>query len=219
MTNSREHILARIRKSLHRGKLTAVDENKLEKEMQKHLPSTLPKHSISTKEELTQLFIDKATQSLAKIIAIESFLSAPSVIDNILKKEKLPLQIRMENDPLLSTLSWSQIEIKKGRAMESDKASLTHSFCGVAETGTLVLLSSEQSPTTLNFLPEIHIVLLSLNKIVGYYENAWDLIRAEKNMPRTVNFITGPSRTADIEQTVQIGIHGPKQLYILLYEE
>lgn len=101
----------------------------------------------------------------------------------------------------------------------SDQVSVTHCLCGIAETGTLVLLSSPDSPTTLNFLPEMHIVLLSKKNIVGYYEEAWDLIRQQQHLPRLINFITGPSCTGDLEQTLQIGVHGPKQLHILIYNE
>ncbi|MEZ5579927.1 MAG: LUD domain-containing protein [Candidatus Competibacteraceae bacterium] len=73
-----------------------------------------------------------------------------------------------------------------------------------------MLLSGPHSPpTTLNFLPDTHIVVLRADRIVGAYEDAWDLLRARGlGMPRTVNFITGPSRSADIEQTVQMGAHG-----------
>lgn len=110
-------------------------------------------------------------------------------------------------------------QIKKLHS-QSDAASfenVTTAFCGVAETGTIVMLSSKENPTASNFLPEKHVVLLAQKKIVAYYEDAWDLIREQGPTPRTVNFITGPSRTGDIEQNVQIGIHGPKELLILIY--
>lgn len=96
------------------------------------------------------------------------------------------------------------------------KIFLTKGFCGVAETGTVVMLSSPETPTSQNFLPEKHFVLLNKSSIVRYYEDAWDLIRAQEKLPRCVNFITGPSRTGDIEQKVEIGIHGPKEFYIFI---
>ena len=57
---------------------------------------------------------------------------------------------------------------------------------------------------------------------LGPYEDAWDRLRAaegEGRLPRTVNFITGPSRTGDIEQTIQMGAHGPRRLHVILVED
>ena len=89
----------------------------------------------------------------------------------------------------------------------------------VAETGTLVLLSGPDNPTTINFLPETHIVVLRAHDIVGPYEAAWNALReiyGERSLPRTVNLISGPSRTADIEQTIIMGAHGPKRLHVVI---
>ena len=88
-----------------------------------------------------------------------------------------------------------------------------------AETGTLVLASGPESPTTLNFLPDTHIAVLLAETIVGAYEATWSAVRAADGpLPRVVNWITGPSRTADIEQTLLIGIHGPRRQHIVLID-
>jgi L-lactate dehydrogenase complex protein LldG len=83
-----------------------------------------------------------------------------------------------------------------------------------------MLASGAERPTTLNFLPETHIVVLPADRVVGALEQAWARLRGERrrNMPRTVNFITGPSRSADIEQTLQMGAHGPRRLHIILID-
>jgi L-lactate dehydrogenase complex protein LldG len=91
----------------------------------------------------------------------------------------------------------------------------------VAETGTLALVSGPDTPTTLNLLPDVHIVALAAGAVVGTYEDIWTRLRArfgDGMMPRTLNFITGPSRSADIEQKLQMGAHGPRRLHILLVE-
>ena len=72
---------------------------------------------------------------------------------------------------------------------------------------------------TVNFLPEIHMVLIRTSDIVGSYEEAWDRLRGvygERSLPRSVNLISGPSRTADIEQTIVMGAHGPRRLLVLI---
>ncbi len=96
---------------------------------------------------------------------------------------------------------------------------MTPAFTAVAETGTLMLRSGPDHPTTLNFLPDTHIVVLRAGQIVGPYEDAWAKLRAAGDMPRAVNFVSGPSRTADIEQTIQLGAHGPRRLHIVLIED
>ena len=98
-----------------------------------------------------------------------------------------------------------------------------------AETGTLMLTSDTARPSTLNFLPDSHIVILRADQITGAYEEGWKHLRAQGGqgtqgsedgfMPRTVNLVTGPSRTGDIEQTMQLGAHGPRRLHIIIVEK
>jgi L-lactate dehydrogenase complex protein LldG len=83
------------------------------------------------------------------------------------------------------------------------------------------LISGPDNPTTLNFLPETHIVVLPKSAVTGSYEDVWDRLRqhvGEGVMPRTVNLVTGPSRTGDIEQTIELGAHGPRRLHIILLD-
>ena len=101
-----------------------------------------------------------------------------------------------------------------------------HGYAGIAETGTLMLPSSPGRPTTLNILPETEIVVLRATRVVGAYEEAWDLLRAENRdpltggpMPRNVMLVTGPSRSADIEQTLELGAHGPRRLHVVLVDD
>src|SRR5690606_29190384 len=97
--------------------------------------------------------------------------------------------------------------------------SVSYSFGAVAESGTLVMLSGADNPTTLNFLPDHHLVVVDEKDIAGDYETVWDQIRKRfgaKEMPRAVNWITGPSRSGDIEQTHLLGAHGPRSLHVLV---
>jgi len=80
-----------------------------------------------------------------------------------------------------------------------------------------MLLSGPRTPAAASLLPETHIAVLRMDRIVHGMEDAWDLLRAEHGMlPRAVNFISGPSRTADIEQTLVLGAHGPYRVHIIL---
>ena len=106
-----------------------------------------------------------------------------------------------------------------GLAGEADLVGITGCFCAIAETGTLMLLSGPDTPPGASLLPETHIAIVTSNRIVRGMEDAWELLRAERGvvLPRAVNFVSGPSRTADIEQTVTLGAHGPYRVHIILF--
>ncbi len=110
-----------------------------------------------------------------------------------------------------------QVEIRAPR--DSDLVGISRAFCGVAETGSLVFASGPMDSPTVNILPTTHIALLQSSRIVVSMEDAFDLMRRELGeLPRAVNFISGPSRTADIEQTIVLGAHGPRALHVIVVE-
>lgn len=216
-TASRENILKKIKAALsHQEK-----EQSLLNRVQQNPRGILPSRAAHlSHEQIVSLFIDQAQNALVQIKKLNSIADIPQEIIKIIKQNNFPMSLRIADEKIIKNISWAEFPdllVQSGAATYEDKISLTTCLCGVAETGTLVMSSSVDSPTTLNFLPEIHVVLLNEKSIVPFYEDAWDLIREQKNNSRTINFITGPSRTGDIEQTVQVGIHGPKQLYVLIY--
>ena len=86
-------------------------------------------------------------------------------------------------------------------------------------TPETTLASGQDNPTTLNFLPETHIVVLRAEGVAGDYETVWAKLRARYGkgaLPRTVNWVTGPSRSGDIEQTILLGAHGPRRLHVVV---
>ncbi|ULX57688.1 lactate utilization protein [Ectothiorhodosinus mongolicus] len=121
--------------------------------------------------------------------------------------------------PALAHLDWDAagLKIDTQAPAPARQLGLTEAVCAVAETGTLVLSSSADHPTTLNFLPEYHLVVMHKDSLVTHLEDAWQLMRQHHQVwPRTVNLVTGPSRTADVEQTIQLGAHGPRSLHVLI---
>lgn len=120
---------------------------------------------------------------------------------------------------------WDELEWPDGLTMvrgivtSDDQLTVTPAFAGIAETGTLVLLSDPGAPAKMNYLPEHHLVVLSKSRIVKFQEDVWDLIRSRQApFPRAVCLITGPSKTADVEQTIQYGAHGPRAIHVLLVD-
>ena len=118
----------------------------------------------------------------------------------------------------LGALDWtaSGVEIEVRNARGDDFVGITSAFCAIAETGTLVTLSGADTPPSVSLLPETHVAVVSASRVVRSMEDAWALLREERAMPRAVNFISGPSRTADIEQTVTLGAHGPYRVHIVV---
>jgi L-lactate dehydrogenase complex protein LldG len=111
------------------------------------------------------------------------------------------------------------LDIEARPANDRDLLGITGAFCAIAETGTLMLLSGPETPASASLLPETHVAIVATGRIVASMEDAWDLLRSEcERPPRAVNFISGPSRTADIEQTVTLGAHGPYRVVLILVD-
>jgi L-lactate dehydrogenase complex protein LldG len=187
-----------------------------------------PRHIIPSRVDLdagrlANLFISKARGVSASVDEIGSMGEVPAAVAAYLARENLPA--RLVAAPALAPMDWSaapMLEVRSGAARETDDVGLAVAEAGVAETGTLVLASGPDTPTTLNFVPPTHIVVLPRDRIVGSYEEAWDGVRdraSRTGQPRAANFITGPSRTGDIEQKIEIGVHGPLRLHILIVGE
>jgi L-lactate dehydrogenase complex protein LldG len=164
------------------------------------------------------------------ILAAATVAQIPAAIANYLRANELPRCLRKGADAFLASVPWpaaSDLTLARdGPAAPSDEVGLSRAAAGVAETGTLVLASGADNPVTLAFLPETHIVVLAKSKIVGSYEDAMKLVAAEFSargspgqMPRTLNMITGASRTGDIGGRIVMGAHGPRRLAVVIVDE
>jgi L-lactate dehydrogenase complex protein LldG len=193
----------------------------LEQRLAQPRPNLIPGRANLPHSQRVALFVEMAREAAATVAVVRAREAVPEAVADYLRRENLPPELTIAPDPALEGLPWSSrplLSVRSGRAHGSEAVSLTHAFAGIAETGTLLLRSGPDAPTTLNFLPDTNIVLIEAGRIVGAYEEAWAMLRASGAMPRTVNFITGPSRSADIEQTLQLGAHGPRRLHILLLD-
>ena len=222
MSGARDTILGSIRKSLKRGPLSAEQAARLEHRLKTPRANVIPARARVSGRRRTDLFVEEAERVSTTVARVADAAGVPGAIASYLAEHNLPTNLKVAPDPALKTIPWSEkpvLSVVEGRGEDGDAVSVTGAFAGVAETGTLVLLSGPEHPSTLNILPETHIVVLRRDQLVGSYEDAWALLRVMgRGMPRTVTMVTGPSRTADIEQTLQLGAHGPRRLHIVLID-
>ena len=87
---------------------------------------------------------------------------------------------------------------------------------GIAETGTLLLDSSRERHRLVSLVPPVHIAILDASQIVTTLGEALSLMRQDEAVSPIVTLVTGPSRTADIELTLAIGVHGPQELFVII---
>jgi len=96
---------------------------------------------------------------------------------------------------------------------------MTMAQAAIAETGTLVLAAERERHRLVSLLPPVHIAIVYSRDIVDTIGDALTQLRGDATgMSRAITFITGPSRTADIELTLTVGVHGPKELHVIVIE-
>ena len=252
---ARALVLSRIRAGLGVSGRDRAREAAVEERLRARQRGTIPARARASREALIELMTTMLAAQGAEITRAETPEDAVRAIVGDLRGNALPLRLRMGADAQLAALPWDmtpEVERVFGPANGGDRASLSRALVAAAETGTMVLVSGADNPTTLAFLPETHFILVSASDVVGSYEEAFDLVRATYGerlgeapgrtsrlprttsrvaphvdgrasnhagsyaWPRTVNLISGPSRTADIEQTIVRGAHGPKRLHVVI---
>ncbi len=220
---SKESILTAIRRGLKRGPLPGDQAAMLRGRLAQHPRQLIPARSRLAHAEQVALFVRNVEKEFGSVARVAELASVPGAVADYLGAQNLPSRAVMAPHPELRAIPWAErplLEIREGRAEGSDAVSIQHGFAGIAETGTLMLPSSPERPVTLNLLADTEIVVLRASAITGAYEEGWDRVRTEIGaMPRNVMFITGPSRSADIEQTLELGAHGPRRLHVVLVDD
>lgn len=228
--SARDDILGGIRRSLKRAPLSGEGAEKLDSRLANHPAGLIPRRSQGLdRKGLTNLFEQQAVEIATTIERVASLKDVPRAVADYLTRFNLPAELAATPDPLIDKVPWSErplLKLKRGKPSPTDPVGMSVGFCAIAETGTLMMTSGPDNPSTMNFLPDDHIVILPASRIAGPMEEAWQRLRAARKpgeatttMPRTVNFITGPSRTGDIEQKLEMGAHGPRRQHIVIVED
>jgi L-lactate dehydrogenase complex protein LldG len=221
---NRATILNGIRRSQHRGELPAAQRQAVEARLAQPPRGPAIQRANLPWDEKVGLFCQWAEFNNATVVRVAAS-GVPAEVAGYLARNNLPAEAVMAPSAALDRFDWASqamLSLRRGRGEGSDHVSITGAFAGIAETGTLVMASGPDHPVTLNLLPDTHVVVLQESDIVGGYEEVWERLRARYGkdcMPRTVNTITGPSRTGDIEQAMELGAHGPRRMHILVVRE
>lgn len=212
--SAREKILARIRVAQGRsGEATQAERDAVQNQLAQKNIGPRP----VLQGDLIERFKKLSAEMICTLSEVADETAVPAACRDYLQKNNLPLTGVAW--PALKHLDWENagIDVAFRRAQGSDAIGITSVFAALAETGTLMLLSGVDTTASVSLVPETHIAVLHRNRILPYMEDAWALLRKEKGeLPRAVNFVSGPSRTADIEQTIVLGAHGPYRVHIVL---
>lgn len=219
---AREAILAKVRRSLgiagQSGTRAALVEGRIETPT-RHL---VPARALKPRSDLETLFTSTLVAQFATVLPVGQFSDIPGAVATYLRQTNLPTRLGMGSDPVLEALPWANepnLTVDPGPATPETAVGVSRAIAGAAETGTLFLASGPDNPVTLAFLPATHIVVITVDDIVGPYEDAFQVVRrlyGPGMMPRTLNLVSGPSRTADIGGRIVIGAHGPQRLAVVV---
>lgn len=184
----------------------------------------IPARATAPGVDVIGLFRQQLHHAKATLDEVKSLADVPAAVQRYLAALNAESRVRLAPDSRIANIPWSNaplLETSQGRSHGDDPTSVTPAVAAVAETGTLVLQSSPDTPTTLHFLPDQHVVVIARDQIVGTYEDALACVKrgADGGLPRTVNFVTGPSRSADIGKVLLMGAHGPKKLHVIVVED
>jgi L-lactate dehydrogenase complex protein LldG len=218
---TKEAILESIRRGLKRTKLPLDQQAMLAGRTAAH-----PRHIVPARGQLDQagrvaLFTEYVQREFGTVDHLASLNDIPEAVSRYLALQNLPPALVVSPHPALERLPFGtkpMLDIRFGVSGPTDAVSLQHAFAGIAETGTLMLPSGPTRPTSNNLLPDNALVVLMANQIMASYEDAFDWLRETGGMPRNVMLVTGPSRSADIEQTLELGAHGPRRLHIMIVD-
>jgi L-lactate dehydrogenase complex protein LldG len=219
--NSRAAVFASIRRSLGVTGDESTRQFDVDMRIKQAPPGIVPKRGQGDASARLATFKVEAERAQATVTEVREWAEAPAEIGRFLREGNCPATLRMGDDPRLTAMPWSEtaLDIQRGPSDGGDLNAVSAAFAGIAETGTLALVSGPDNPTTLNFLADNHIVLLPREAIEADYESVFAKLRGvygKGGAPRTLNFITGPSRSADIEQRLLLGAHGPRRLHIVV---
>ena len=167
-----------------------------------------------------EMFATRAAWAQTEVRKLDRMADVPAAVAELLRARNLAASVHLPSDAELNALPWSNTLTVKTDPPGPDDTAVTIAPYAIAETGTLAYPARANSPSAWHFRPGFEIAVLRANHVQPQMEDV--IARIKETMgriPHTINFVTGPSRTGDIEQTLELGAHGPKSLAVLIITE
>lgn len=218
---AREAVLGRVRKALGKTGDRAAARAEAEAYVAAHGHGPRP----PMPADLVLRFVQRAVDMDSTVERLSDRRDIPAAVARYLDALELSPALAAQKShrgvcwPEFADLDWAGagLEIEAHPTAGDDRLGITGSFCAIAETGTLVVLSGAATPTATTLLPDTHVAVVRADRVVAGMEEAFALVRSARGrLPRAVNLISGPSRTGDIEQTIALGAHGPYRVHIVV---
>ena len=218
---AREAVLGRVRKALGKTGDRAAARTEADAYVAAHGHGPRP----PMPADLVLRFAQRATDMDSTVERLGDRRDIPAAVARYLDALELSPALAAQKShrgvcwPEFADLDWAGagLEIEARPTAGDDRLGITGSFCAIAETGTLVVLSGAATPTATTLLPDTHVAVVRADRVVAGMEEAFALVRSERGgLPRAINLISGPSRTGDIEQTIALGAHGPYRVHIVV---
>jgi L-lactate dehydrogenase complex protein LldG len=211
---ARKAIFNRIRSAQGRtGEPSDAERAAVQDYLREHPQGPRP----DTGAELPGRFRQQALKMSDTVDEVDTMEEAPQAVARYL--DAIGVGRRAIAWKTLDSLAWQAagVEIEFRPPRDADLVGITGCFCAIAETGTLMLLSGAETFASASLLPETHVAIVPASRIVAGMEDGFTLARHERGeLPRATNFISGPSRTGDIEQTIVLGAHGPYRVHVII---
>jgi L-lactate dehydrogenase complex protein LldG len=211
--SARSEIFARLHELRH-----AASAERIKLDLQALGSAPVP---ASPAPEVCQAFLVNVLRNRGSVDCVGTRSDAVKAIGHYLYTHFRSHRLVAGHDPRLAAMPWRDAGVlpRFGSLEEGEAVALSFARLGVAETGAIVTWTGRANPAANNLLPEHHIVLVDSADIVATLEQAWERINPDmeaNGRPRGINFIAGPSSTADIEGKLVYGAHGPRHWHVIV---
>ena len=213
---ARQQVFGDVRRSL--ATLDSSIRSGAQAEYSRIMSSETPRPVVDG--HLVDNFVAKHTAVNGSVKIVGKYSEVPGAVGEFLESHDLPSRMLMGSSQFLTQFDWPQEWLIERRIAEkTDQVSVTDAVCAIAETGTIMLVSSSNASSTHAFVPENHVAIINAGQVVRHLDDALKIASAkiDDDTPG-VHMVTGPSKTADVEQTIQYGAHGPRRLHVIIID-
>jgi L-lactate dehydrogenase complex protein LldG len=211
---SRAAIMGRVRAALNVSGARTTQHASAEEYLLRNQRGPQP----TLEGDLVQRFIDWSVRQASTVERIASDAEIPAAVARYCDTLGVPREV--VTWPIYAQLEWADAGVRCASrpTQGQDKTGVTSVTAGIAETGTILITPSATDHTASVLLPDNHIAIVPAAQIVATMEDGYEIAKAQNGgqPPRAMHYISGPSRTADIAQTLVIGAHGPIRVHVIV---